>query len=76
MEFLLPLIARMTQRTPTDRPSAEKALQQWEGIRQGLAKSTYRWRLSPKAEPPLERVLNDTVAVAWEGIYHIKKFVT
>lgn len=76
MEFLLPLIARMTQRSPTDRPTAEQALQQWEGIRQGLAKSTFRWRLSPKSEPPLERVLNDTVAVAWESIYHIKKFVT
>ncbi|KAL1945390.1 hypothetical protein VTO73DRAFT_2241 [Trametes versicolor] len=76
MEFLLPLIARMTQRTPTDRSTAEQALQQWEGIRQRVPKSSFRWRLSPKSEPPLERVLNDTVAVAWQGIYHIKKYVT
>lgn len=66
----------MTQPRAADRPTAEQAFQQWEGIRRGLAKSSFRWRLSPKAEPPLERVLNDTVAVAWQGIYQIKKFVT
>lgn len=34
-----------------------------------------RWRLSPKNEPALERVVNDTVAVAWEGVYRLKKLV-
>ncbi|KAI0669512.1 kinase-like domain-containing protein [Trametes maxima] len=75
VEFLVPLIEVMTQRTPALRPNADQLLRQWEEIRQDVSKSKHRWRLGAKSEPALERVLNDTVAVAWEGIYHLKKFV-
>ncbi|KAI0669514.1 kinase-like domain-containing protein [Trametes maxima] len=75
VEFLVPLIEAMTQPTPNLRPDADQLLRQWEKIRQDVSKSKHRWRLGAKSEPALERVLNDTVAVAWEGIYHLKNLV-
>ncbi|CDO69429.1 hypothetical protein BN946_scf184791.g24 [Trametes cinnabarina] len=74
-DFLAPIVEKMRQQVPEDRPSAADLLHEWEGLRADIKESLYRWRLGPKSEPPLERVLNDTVAVAWEGIYHLKKFV-
>lgn len=76
MEFLLALIEPMKRRQPELRPTAEQVLQQWEKTRATINESLFRWRLAPKGEPALERVVNDTVAVAWEGVYRIKKFVT
>ncbi|KAJ2984326.1 hypothetical protein NUW54_g10540 [Trametes sanguinea] len=75
MHFLVPLIENMRKADPQARLSAAELLQQWQGLRADIKESLYRWRLGPKSEPPLERVLNDTVAVAWEGIHHLKKFV-
>ncbi|KAI0669473.1 kinase-like domain-containing protein [Trametes maxima] len=75
MEFLLPLIEPMTLQRPDDRPTAQQALQKWENRRADIQDSLYRWRLGPKSEPTLERVVNDTVAVAWEGVYRLKQFV-
>ena len=75
MEFLVPLTELMTRKEPTQRPDAEELLRKWEEIRQDLNKSSFRWRLAPKGEPAMERVLNDTVAVAWHGISHLKSLV-
>ncbi|CDO77758.1 hypothetical protein BN946_scf184993.g21 [Trametes cinnabarina] len=75
VEFLRSLIEPMVRRQPEQRPTAEQALQEWTKTRETLADSLFRWRLVPKAEPAIERVVNDTVAVAWEGIYHLKKLV-
>ncbi|KAI9069045.1 kinase-like protein [Trametes sanguinea] len=75
VEFLHSLIKLMKQTRPEQRPTAEQALQEWKKIRATLADSLFRWRLVPKGEAPIERVVNDTVAVAWEGIYHLKKLV-
>ncbi|OSC97563.1 kinase-like protein [Trametes coccinea BRFM310] len=75
MQFMVPLIQRMKQPRPQDRPPAEDILVQWENIRNSQPKNSYRWRLSPKSEPAIGRMLNDTVAVAWEGINHLKKYV-
>ncbi|KAI0363590.1 kinase-like protein [Pilatotrama ljubarskyi] len=74
-QFLLPLIEPMLQQRPELRPTASQLLQKWEHIRADLNESLYRWRLGPKTEPAIERMFNNTVAVAWEGIYHLKKFV-
>ncbi|KAI0629616.1 kinase-like domain-containing protein [Trametes polyzona] len=74
-EFLVPLIEPMTRRQPELRPTAEQVLQQWKKERAKINDTLFRWRLAPKNEPPLERVVNDTVAVAWEGMYRLKKFV-
>ncbi|KAI0645037.1 hypothetical protein C8Q79DRAFT_747305 [Trametes meyenii] len=75
VEFLLPLIEPMTEQQPEERPTAEQALQEWEKRRADIQESLYRWRLGPKSEPTLERVVNDTVAVAWESVYRLKQFV-
>ncbi|OSD00970.1 kinase-like protein [Trametes coccinea BRFM310] len=75
VEFLYSLIELMKQRRPEDRPTAEEALWEWKKIRATLSDSLFRWRLVPKTEAPMERVVNDTVAVAWEGVYRLKEFV-
>ncbi|KAI0365092.1 kinase-like protein [Pilatotrama ljubarskyi] len=75
MHFLKPLVERMTQVQPELRPTADDALAHWEETRDSLGKHVYRWRLAPRSEPAIGRVLNDTVAVAWEGFTHLKKFV-
>ncbi|KAI0765735.1 kinase-like domain-containing protein [Trametes elegans] len=74
-QFLLPLIDPMRKTSPSLRPTAAQALEKWHEIRAELHESLYRWRLGPKTEPAFERMVNDTVAVAWEGIHRIKKFV-
>lgn len=75
MDFLRSLIELMTQQQPKLRPTAEQVLQEWGRTRATLNDTHLRWRLGPKDEPALERVVNDTVAVAWEGVYRLKKFV-
>ncbi|CDO77756.1 hypothetical protein BN946_scf184993.g19 [Trametes cinnabarina] len=75
MEFLSSLVESMTRQQPQQRPTAEQALQEWMKTRATLGETLFRWRLAPKEEPAIERVVNDTVAVAWEGIYHLKKLV-
>lgn len=65
----------MRQQRPEARPTAAELLRQWEAIRADLAPSLYRWRLGPKTEPAFERMVNDTVAVAWEGVYRLRKLV-
>ncbi|EIW54116.1 uncharacterized protein TRAVEDRAFT_74378 [Trametes versicolor FP-101664 SS1] len=74
-QFLVPLLERMRQQRPEARPTAAELLRQWEAIRADLAPSLYRWRLGPKTEPAFERMVNDTVAVAWEGVYRLRKLV-
>ena len=65
----------MKRQRPEERPTAEQILQEWQQKRATLNDSLFRWRLVPKSEQTIERVVNDTVAVAWEGIYHLKKLV-
>ncbi|KAI0629585.1 kinase-like protein [Trametes polyzona] len=74
-DFLLPLIEPMTQRRPELRPTADQVLRKWTEQRATLNETLLRWRLVPRDEQPLSRVVNDTVAVAWEGVYRLKKFV-
>ncbi|KAI0657811.1 kinase-like domain-containing protein [Cubamyces menziesii] len=75
-DFLGSLVMQMRRERPQERPTAEQALQEWQKIRATLNDSLFRWRLVPKSEQGIERVVNDTVAVAWEGIYHLKKLVS
>ncbi|KAI0645055.1 kinase-like protein [Trametes meyenii] len=76
MQFLVPLREAMTQEEPHLRPTAENALAQWHNIRGSLSASMPRWRLAPRSEAAIGRMFNETVAVAWEGISHLKKYVT
>ncbi|OJT07915.1 hypothetical protein TRAPUB_1194 [Trametes pubescens] len=75
MEFLEALIRPMTLRQPEQRPTAEQVSREWQRIRAALNDTDLRWRLGPKNEPAFDRVVNDTVAVAWEGVYRLKKLV-
>ncbi|KAI0827759.1 kinase-like domain-containing protein [Trametes gibbosa] len=76
VDFLLSLIEAMTQKEPGRRPTAQEVAREWEKTRTTLNESLLRWRLVPKGEAPLERMVNDTVAVAWEGVYRLKQFVS
>ncbi|KAI0077826.1 hypothetical protein K474DRAFT_1039953 [Panus rudis PR-1116 ss-1] len=75
LEFLQPLISSMLQEEPSLRPSAEAARLQFMKIRSTLNPSLLRWRLRSRKETAPERVMYDTVAVAKEGIYHLKRLV-
>ncbi|KAH9888334.1 kinase-like domain-containing protein [Cubamyces lactineus] len=74
-DFLVPLIEQMMRQRPEERPTVQQALREWQRIRATLNDSLFRWRLVPKSEQGIERVVNDTVAAAWEGIYHLKKLM-
>ncbi|KAK7691435.1 hypothetical protein QCA50_004834 [Cerrena zonata] len=74
-EFLEPLISSMTQREPQRRPTAEAACSMFRKIQADLAESTLRWRLRSRKESVPERVVYDTVAVAREGIYKIRRMI-
>ncbi|KAI0657815.1 kinase-like domain-containing protein [Cubamyces menziesii] len=75
VDFLLPLIEKMKRQRPEERPTAQQVSQEWQQKRATLNDSLFRWRLVSHSEQAIERVVNDTVAVAWEGIYHLKKLV-
>lgn len=75
MQFILPLIERMTRQRPEQRPTADELLAQWVGIRDSLDKSTFRWRLALRGEPAIGRMFNDTVALARESISSLTKYV-
>ena len=75
MEFMTDLLARMRQPRPEARPTIEEALQQWQHIKTTLHPSLNRWRLGSKSEPAIERVFNDTVAAAWNGLHSLRKLI-
>ncbi|KAI8971014.1 kinase-like protein [Trametes punicea] len=75
MQFIAPLIEHMKDRRPELRPPVDDLLAQWAGYRDSLGESAYNWRLSPRSETAIGRMLNDTVAVAWEGISSLKKYI-
>ncbi|KAJ3013593.1 hypothetical protein NUW54_g1546 [Trametes sanguinea] len=73
LEFLRPLIDSMKQRQPEMRLPATELVLLFEQILTTVNNKARRWRLSLKSEGPYERVLNDAVAVAWNGITNIKR---
>ncbi|RDX48603.1 hypothetical protein OH76DRAFT_1404513 [Lentinus brumalis] len=75
VEFLRELVMHMKQRDPAARPPASELVTMFRQIRSRQPPTSYRWRLGSKSEPAYERVLNDTVAVAWEGLSQLKRLV-
>ncbi|KAI0700985.1 kinase-like domain-containing protein [Cerioporus squamosus] len=75
VDFLIELIEPMKQRDPAARPSASDLVSQFKDIRNRQSPSSYRWRLGSKSEPAYERMFNDTVAVAWEGLSQLRRLV-
>ncbi|OSD01161.1 hypothetical protein PYCCODRAFT_1413086 [Trametes coccinea BRFM310] len=75
LEFLRPLIDSMKQKQPEMRLSAADLVILFQQILKTVNTAAWRWRLSLKSEGPYERMLNDTVAVAWNGINNLKRYV-
>ena len=75
VDFLLELIEPMKQQVPSARPSALDLVSRFKEICSRQNPSSYRWRLGSKSEPVYERVYNEAIAVAWEGINHLRKLV-
>lgn len=65
----------MIQSQPERRPTAQAAYQLFQDILAGLNESTLRWRLRSRRESISERVVYDTVAVAREGLYRLKRLM-
>ncbi|KAI0364014.1 kinase-like protein [Pilatotrama ljubarskyi] len=75
VHFLKPIIEMMMQRQPDLRPSAAELLKIFRQMRATMEETTLRWRLVLRSEQPYERLFNDTVAVAKEGISNLKRMV-
>ena len=75
VDFLLELIESMKQQKPQDRLPADELVTMFRKIRDRQPPTSHRWRLSPRSEPAYERVFNDTVAVAWEGLSQLRRLV-
>lgn len=65
----------MIHPTPEQRPTIESAYEKFRQIRAGLTESTLRWRLRSRNESAPQRVVYDTVAVAREGFYQLKRMI-
>ncbi|KAL7277640.1 hypothetical protein ACG7TL_008567 [Trametes sanguinea] len=68
LEFLRDLIDVMKRQQPEQRPPVAELVQMFDKVRKTRNPSSLRWRLAPKSEPAYERLFNDTVAVAKNGL--------
>ncbi|KAI0645026.1 kinase-like domain-containing protein [Trametes meyenii] len=75
VEFLRPLMGCMKQRQPDLRPPADELVKMFQQVRALVPDNDIRWRLVERSEQPYEKFLNDTVAVAREGISNLKRMV-
>ncbi len=69
------LLVLMRQHQPEARPTMEQVLGTWKHVKTTFHPSLYRWRLGSKSEPAIERMFNNTVAAAWNGLYSLRKLV-
>ena len=76
LDFLQPLVDAMQRVDPAARVDAREAVATFNSIRARLNNPLLRWRLRSRTETTSERVVYDTVAVAREGLYHLKRLVT
>ncbi|CAL1712400.1 unnamed protein product [Somion occarium] len=75
LEFLEPLVTAMMHIQPERRPTAEDAILMLHNIISSVDTTLLRWRLRSRSESAPERVVYDTVAVAREGMYHLRRLV-
>ncbi|KAI0351973.1 kinase-like protein [Trametes cingulata] len=73
--FLRALVEMMRQQDPHVRPSAAELVTMYNQMRALLQESALRRRLVLSSEHTYERLFNDTVAVAREGISNLKRMV-
>ncbi|KAH9888342.1 kinase-like domain-containing protein [Cubamyces lactineus] len=75
LDFLCELVDAMKRRQPSQRPTAVELIEIFQKARKKLTPSTLRWRLSLKSQPAYERLFNDTVAAAKDGLSRLRRFV-
>ncbi|PIL33731.1 hypothetical protein GSI_04356 [Ganoderma sinense ZZ0214-1] len=75
LDFLQPLVEAMQRTDPAARVSVQDAMAIFNSIHARLNNPLLRWRLRSRTETTSERVVYDTVAVAREGLYHLKRLV-
>ena len=66
----------MKWKDPAQRPTADAALHIFESIYSRTDETLLRWRLRSRMESAPERVVYDTVAVAREGIYQLRRLIS
>lgn len=74
-DFLKPLVDCMKQKQPELRPPAFELINMFRQLRKLENPSKGRWRLSPRSESAPERMINDTIAAARDGLSNLKRFV-
>ncbi|GBE79228.1 hypothetical protein SCP_0204250 [Sparassis crispa] len=72
VDFLIPLIESMTRTDPHERPDAARALTEWQNIRCKLGYMQRRWRLRPRGETWLWKVISDAVSFVGTTFYLCK----
>ncbi|PIL24563.1 hypothetical protein GSI_12447 [Ganoderma sinense ZZ0214-1] len=76
LDLIQPLVDMMKWKNPAQRPSADAAFHIFESIYGRTDEALLRWRLRSRTESAPERVVYDTVAVAREGIYQLRKLIS
>ncbi|EIW54109.1 uncharacterized protein TRAVEDRAFT_51834 [Trametes versicolor FP-101664 SS1] len=74
-DFLKPLVYCMKQRQPDLRPPASELVTMFQQLCKLENPSKSRWRLSPRTESAPERMVNDTIAAARDGLSNLRRFV-
>ena len=69
VEFLQPLVRRMTYRDPEQRPTAEEALREWSAIREGIYTINKEWRPRSRTEDVLGAAILDVVSLFDVSMY-------
>lgn len=65
----------MKQRQPELRPPASELITMFQQLCKLENPSKSRWRLSPRSESAPERMVNDTIAAARDGLSNLRRFV-
>ena len=73
--FLKPLSDWMTAQKPEDRPTAERALEELEGIIKAERRVKLRWRLCRPNETRKQQIFADTSVVIREIRYQVSNLV-
>ena len=76
LDLILPLINMMKWKDPAQRPDADAAHCIFHSMYNRIEDFQLRWRLRSREESASERVVYDTVAVAREGIYQLKRLIS
>lgn len=61
LDFFGPLVERMMEHFPDERPTAEEALAQWQEIRKSIPAIRREWRPKSREEHPIDAFVLDAI---------------